>query len=172
MNTSILPHPATALALALLLSAPLVVHAQNAVQRAKGTLQLPTRPSETSAIPSGVDGGTSATSNSVPLGTPTTPANARERDELKKASAAARAAARPRAAGASAPLAAAAGTTGAAATTTGASVNGNAAARSSTIGTAASGVSDCVAAAAAAGSGARSAGGVAPGRADKRAGCR
>ena len=77
-------------AVSLLLAMPLAVDAQSS----KGTLQVQPRPSATSTVPAGVDAGTPATSNSVPLGTPTTPANDAERNELRKTSAAARAAAR------------------------------------------------------------------------------
>ncbi|MEO6745331.1 MAG: hypothetical protein ABIS28_17580 [Caldimonas sp.] len=81
-------------AASLLLAVPLAVHAQAERPSAKGTLKVQPRPSATSTVPAGVDAGTPATSNSVPLGTPTKPANEAERNDLRKASAAARAAAR------------------------------------------------------------------------------
>ena len=86
---------------ALLFGGAQIAAAQTAVTpstppSAKGTLKLQPRPSETSAIPSGTDGGTPGTSNSAPLGTAVTPQNAADRDDLKKSSAAARAAARKR----------------------------------------------------------------------------
>ena len=86
--------PAAWAAASLLLAVPLMVHAQATLPASKGTLKVQPRPSATSTVPAGVDAGTPATSNSVPLGTPTTPANDAERNDLRKASAAARAAAR------------------------------------------------------------------------------
>jgi len=57
--------------------------------------RLPPLGSQTSDIPAGVDTGSPATSNSMPLGTPIPPANAADREDQNKRSAAARAAARP-----------------------------------------------------------------------------
>jgi hypothetical protein len=70
--------------------------------------RLPPTGSQTSGIPAGVDSGTPATSDSMPLGTPVPPAAAADRNDQNKRSAAARAAARPAAASASAPASAAA----------------------------------------------------------------
>jgi hypothetical protein len=57
--------------------------------------RLPPTGSQTSGIPAGVDSGTPATSDSMPLGTPVPPAAAADRNDQNKRSAAARAAARP-----------------------------------------------------------------------------
>ena len=81
-------------AASLLLAVPLAVDAQAVLPSSKGSLKVQPRPSATSTLPARVDAGTPATSNSVPLGTPTMPANDAERNELRKTSAAARAAAR------------------------------------------------------------------------------
>jgi hypothetical protein len=73
--------------------------AQSSTER-KPPRRLPPTGSQTSAIPAGVDSGTPATSDSMPLGTPVPPVGAADRNDQNKRSAAARAAARP-AAGAS-----------------------------------------------------------------------
>jgi hypothetical protein len=57
--------------------------------------RLPPTGSQTSNIPAGVDTGTPATSDSMPLGTPVPPAAAADRNDQNKRSAAARSAARP-----------------------------------------------------------------------------
>ncbi len=57
--------------------------------------RLPPIGSQTSNIPAGVDSGTPATSDSMPLGTPVPPVAAADRNDQNKRSAAARAAARP-----------------------------------------------------------------------------
>jgi len=101
-------------AAALVLAGPLELRAQTGLPAAKGTLKVQPRPSATSTVPAGVDTGAPGSSNSVPLGTPTTPANDAERNDMRKASAAARAAARRRATPA-APEAAASASLGAAA---------------------------------------------------------
>ena len=62
----------------------------------KAPPRLPPNASETSRIPAGVDTGTSATSDTMPLGTPIPPALGADRSELTTRSAAARAAARPK----------------------------------------------------------------------------
>ena len=62
----------------------------------KAPPRLPPNASETSRIPAGVDSGTSATSDTMPLGTPIPPSLGADRNELKTRSAAARAAARPK----------------------------------------------------------------------------
>lgn len=62
--------------------------------------RLPPSATDANRIPTGVDTGTPATSDALPLGTPVLPANAGEKSELKSRSAAARAAARPRSASA------------------------------------------------------------------------
>lgn len=99
---------AQAFAVALLLAAPLAASAQgNILQRSKGTLQPTPSPTGPAAIPAGTDLGTGPSSKSVPLGTPTMPANDAEREDLKRASAAARAAARKRASPAAPPASAA-----------------------------------------------------------------
>jgi hypothetical protein len=64
--------------------------------------RLPPTGSQTTGIPAGVDSGTPATSDSMPLGTPVPPAVAADRNDQNKRSAAARAAARPASAAASA----------------------------------------------------------------------
>lgn len=106
MKISPLVRHAAALAAVLFCAGPIAVLAQSATPSAKGTPRPPPTPSATSAIPAGVDTGTPTTSNSVPLGLSTTPANDAEREGMKKESAAARAAARRRSPAASAPLAA------------------------------------------------------------------
>jgi len=88
---------AAVVAAALVLAGPLELRAQTGLPAAKGTLKVQPRPSATSTVPAGVDTGAPGSSNSVPLGTPTTPANDAERNDMRKASAAARAAARRRA---------------------------------------------------------------------------
>ena len=65
--------------------------------------RLPPTGSQTTGIPAGVDSGTPATSDSMPLGTPVPPAVAADRNDQNKRSAAARAAARP-ASAASSPI--------------------------------------------------------------------
>jgi hypothetical protein len=72
---------------------PLGTLAQTA---AKPPPRLPPNASETSRIPSGVDTGSPATSDSLPLGTPVPPNASADRSELRTRSAAARAAARPK----------------------------------------------------------------------------
>ena len=62
----------------------------------KAPPRLPPNASETSRIPAGVDTGTSATRDTMPLGTPIPPALGADRNEIKTRSAAARAAARPK----------------------------------------------------------------------------
>ena len=57
----------------------------------------PTPPTSTQSIPSGLDTGTPAGSKTKQLGSPVVPANDAERSEIRNRSAAARAAARPRA---------------------------------------------------------------------------
>jgi len=57
--------------------------------------RLPPTGSQTSNIPAGVDSGTPATSDSMPLGTPVPPAAAADRNDQNKRSAAARLATRP-----------------------------------------------------------------------------
>lgn len=57
--------------------------------------RLPPTGSQTSDIPAGVDTGSPATSNSMPLGTPVPPAAAADRGDQNKRSAAARLASRP-----------------------------------------------------------------------------
>ncbi|MEO7337224.1 MAG: hypothetical protein ABIV63_11640 [Caldimonas sp.] len=159
--TSIPPNRmALALGLAWCLGAS-VAHAQGVRPSAKGVLQVPANPSAMSTIPAGIDGGTPSTSNSVPLGTPTTPANDAERAELRKAAAAARAAARPRRS--LAPQPAASGADEASTqTSSGSSVmvqgaaNATPGARPTGATASTKGGVDCVAAAAAAGSGVRS----------------
>ena len=74
------------------LPAPQAVQAPSA----KGTLQVQPRPSATSPRAGRRRCRSPGTSNSVPLGTPTMPANDAERNDMRKASAAARAAARRR----------------------------------------------------------------------------
>lgn len=56
--------------------------------------RLPPTAADQSRIPAGVDTGSPATSDTLPLGTPVLPANSAERDDLRIRSAAARAAAR------------------------------------------------------------------------------
>ena len=58
--------------------------------------RLPPTGSQTSGIPAGVDTGSPATSDSMPLGMPVPPTGAADRSEQTTRSAAARAAARPR----------------------------------------------------------------------------
>ena len=89
--------------IALLLAVPLAAFAQGTLQRSKGELRPPQTPSVTSGVPSGIDTGTGPASKSVPLGTPTMPANQAEHDEMKRSAAAARAAARRRASAAAPP---------------------------------------------------------------------
>ena len=69
--------------------------------------RLPPTGSQSTAIPAGVNSGTPATSDSMPLGIPVPPAVAADRDDQNKRSAAARAATRPASAAASAVSAAA-----------------------------------------------------------------
>jgi hypothetical protein len=57
--------------------------------------RLPPTGSQSTNIPAGVDSGTPATSDSMPLGTPVPPTGAAARGDQDKRSAAARAAARP-----------------------------------------------------------------------------
>jgi hypothetical protein len=102
-------------AAAMVFTAPLAVQAQAEKPPLKGTPRPPSNPSPMSGIPSGTDTGTPGSSNSVPLGLSTTPANDAERAAMKKETAAARAAARPRARAASAPPAAASAPAGGAA---------------------------------------------------------
>ena len=90
---------------ALLMAVPLATFAQGTLQRSKGELRPPQTPSVTSGVPSGIDTGTGPASKSVPLGTPTMPANQAEHDEMKRSAAAARAAARRRASAAAPPAA-------------------------------------------------------------------
>ena len=70
--------------------------------------RLPPTGSQATNIPAGVNSGTPATSDSMPLGTPVPPAVAADRNDQNKRSAAARAAARPASAGAGISSAAAA----------------------------------------------------------------
>ena len=63
--------------------------------------RLPPTGSQSTDIPAGVDSGTPATSDSMPLGTPVPPAIAADRNDQNKRSSAARAAARPAASAAS-----------------------------------------------------------------------
>ena len=94
----ICPTPIAAVVAAVfVLAAPFAAQSQTGLPAAKGTLKVQPRPSATSTVPAGVDTGAPGSSNSVPLGTPTTPANDAERNDMRKASAAARAAARRRA---------------------------------------------------------------------------
>ncbi|MGZ5184140.1 MAG: hypothetical protein ACXWCO_03445 [Caldimonas sp.] len=72
---------------------------------AKPPRQLPPPVSQSKSIPAGVDAGTAASSESVPLGTPVMTGNPTDRAKFRADSAAARAAGRPKAA-ASAPKAA------------------------------------------------------------------
>jgi hypothetical protein len=62
----------------------------------KAAPRLPPNASQTSRIPAGVDSGTSATSDTMELGTPVPPALGGDRSEMTTRSAAARAAARPK----------------------------------------------------------------------------
>ena len=62
----------------------------------KAPPRLPPNAAQTSRIPAGVDTGSPATSQTVPLGTPVPPALGADRNEIKTRSAAARAAARPK----------------------------------------------------------------------------
>ena len=64
---------------------------------AKPERQPPVPPTSTQSIPSGLDTGTPAGSKTKQLGSPVVPANEAERTEIRNRSAAARAAARPRA---------------------------------------------------------------------------
>ena len=64
---------------------------------AKPERRPPTPPTPTQSIPSGLDTGTPAGSKTKQLGSPVVPANDAERNEIRNRSAAARAAARPRA---------------------------------------------------------------------------
>jgi hypothetical protein len=82
-------------AVLLLVFVPLGAIAQ--IINAKPPRRLPPNASETSRIPAGVDTGSPATSDSVQLGTPVPPNASGDRSELKTRSAAARAAARPKA---------------------------------------------------------------------------
>ncbi len=78
-------------------TALLVVSAQAQAQiAAKPPPRLPPNASDTSRIPAGVDSGSPATSDTLPLGTPVPPTPGADRGELKTRSAAARAAARPK----------------------------------------------------------------------------
>lgn len=62
--------------------------------RAKPTPKLPPSPAEQTRIPAGVDSGTPATSDTMPLGTAVPPTAAADQNQLREQSAAARAAAR------------------------------------------------------------------------------
>jgi hypothetical protein len=84
---------------ALLIALPLASAAQTA---AKPPPRLPPPPSQTSQIPSGTDTGTPGGSDSLQLGTPVMSNATGERSSLKGPSAAARAAARPKATASSA----------------------------------------------------------------------
>jgi len=77
--------------------------------RPKPPPRLPPSPSETARIPAGVDTGAPGSSDSVPLGTPVPPTLGADRGELRTRSAAARAAARPKAAASAADCTRAAG---------------------------------------------------------------
>ena len=82
------PTPIAAVVAAFfLVAAPLAAQSQTGLPAAKGTLKVQPRPSATSTVPAGVDTGAPGSSNSVPLGTPTTPANDAERNDMRKASA-------------------------------------------------------------------------------------
>jgi hypothetical protein len=67
-----------------------------AAQTPKPPPRLPPTPSQTSQIPSGIDTGSSASSDSLPLGTPVMTMGSGDKSALKGGSAAARAAARPK----------------------------------------------------------------------------
>ncbi|MEO8080778.1 MAG: hypothetical protein ABI641_09625 [Caldimonas sp.] len=82
-----------------LLAASLCVMGQVAVQaqpRLKSPPRLAPNPAQSSHIPAGVDTGTPATTDALPLGTPVPPAAGVARGDLRLRSAAARAAARPK----------------------------------------------------------------------------
>ena len=68
----------------------------------KAAPRLPPNASESSRIPAGVDTGSPATSENLPLGTPVPPVLGADRTEIRNRSAAARAAARPKLAASSA----------------------------------------------------------------------
>jgi hypothetical protein len=81
----------------------MLAHAGAAAQtNPKPPPRLQPTPSQTSQIPAGVDSGSPASSDTMQLGTPVPPGAGAERSELKANSAAARAAARPKAAASSA----------------------------------------------------------------------
>jgi hypothetical protein len=82
-----------AVALSLAFALPLLASAQDKI---KPPRRLPPNASETSRIPAGVDTGSPATGDSLPLGTPVPPNASAGRTELTTRSAAARAAARPK----------------------------------------------------------------------------
>ena len=77
---------------ALLIALPLA----GAAQTPKPPPRLPATPSQTSQIPAGIDTGSSASSDSLPLGTPVMTMGSGDKSALKGGSAAARAAARPK----------------------------------------------------------------------------
>ena len=82
----------------VMLSTALLVVAQAAAAQtaAKPPPRLPPNASETVRIPAGVDSGSPATTDNLPLGTPVPPTPGADRGELRTRSAAARAAARPK----------------------------------------------------------------------------
>ena len=83
------------LAVSLVLAVPLLAMAQTPTT--KSPPRLPPNASEQSRIPAGVDTGSPVTGDSLPLGTPVPPNASAGRTELTTRSAAARAAARPKA---------------------------------------------------------------------------
>jgi hypothetical protein len=78
---------------ALLIALPLAGAGQ---KPPKPPPRLPPMPSQTSQIPAGIDTGSSASSDSLPLGTPVMTMGSGDKSALKGGSAAARAAARPK----------------------------------------------------------------------------
>ncbi|MEO6362257.1 MAG: hypothetical protein ABIO71_03410 [Caldimonas sp.] len=87
------------IAAALLVSGAMAEAASPDVS-AKPPRRLPPSPTDSNRIPAGVDTGSPASSDTLPLGTPVLPANAGDKGAIKARSAAARAAARPRSASA------------------------------------------------------------------------
>ena len=87
-------HRIAALGSALLIGCA-VAHAASPDAPTKPPPRLPPTGSETNRIPAGVDTGSPATSDTMPLGTPVPPTLGVDRGDQNKRSAAARAAARP-----------------------------------------------------------------------------
>jgi hypothetical protein len=88
-------HLARSMTVAFVASVLVPWAAAQQTERKQPPRRLPPTGSQTSNIPAGVDTGSPATSDSLPLGTPVPPTAAADRGDQSTRSAAARAAARP-----------------------------------------------------------------------------